>query len=235
MTHPPDDARTTELDFAKGGGLVPAVVQDAASGRVLMLGYMDEAALAETRRAGLVTFFSRSKGRLWTKGETSGDALEVVSVHVDCDADAILVLAHPRGPTCHRGTTSCFDAPASPEGAGAPPPSPPPPAPVPDVAFLAELDALVRRRRDRPQDEPASYTAKLFAKGLPTIARKVGEEAVEAVVEALGGEADALAGEAADVLYHLLVLLAARDVPLARVVDVLRARHRTIAAGVRRG
>lgn len=210
------------LDFDKMGGLIPAVVQDADTGQVLMVGYVNEEAWAQTRQQGRVTFFSRSKNRLWTKGETSGNYLTVVSLHEDCDGDAVLIRALPAGPTCHRGTVSCFEQPAQTARPGAP------------VGFLAELERLVQRRRDFPAEDPNSYTASLFRKGLPKIAQKVGEEAVETVIDAVAGNVAGLQGEAADLLYHLLVLLAASGLTLADIVDVLRERHHTISAGVRR-
>jgi len=196
---------TDELDFAKGGGLVPAVVQHWLTGEVLMLGYMDAAALEATRASGLVTFHSRSKGRLWTKGESSGNVLRLKSLHADCDADALLVLAEPAGPTCHRGTSSCFD------GAR------------PALGFLAELDALVARRAaERPA---GSYTTQLLDAGIRRIAQKVGEEGVETALAAVAqGDAELL-GEAADLVFHLTVALRARGLGLADVVALLAERH----------
>jgi phosphoribosyl-ATP pyrophosphohydrolase/phosphoribosyl-AMP cyclohydrolase len=191
------------LDWEKQGELVPAVVQDAATLRVLMLGYMDRAAVHATCDTGHVTFFSRSKQRLWTKGESSGHFLDLVSIDVDCDADTLLVLARPHGPTCHLGRSSCFpEAPAN---------------------FLAELDALVAaRERNRP---PGSYTTRLFEGGIRRIAQKVGEEGVETALAAVAQDDDALLGESADLLYHLQVLLRARGRSLEDAVAVLRARH----------
>jgi phosphoribosyl-ATP pyrophosphohydrolase/phosphoribosyl-AMP cyclohydrolase len=216
-----------ELDFQKmPDQLVPAVVQDAATGQVLMLGYFNAEAWQRTQAEGRVTFFSRSKQRLWTKGETSGNYLHVVSLHVDCDQDTVLVLARPDGPTCHRGTTSCFEAlPGEARGAG---------APVPGVALLAELDRLIAHRQQHPEAEPGSYTVRLFEKGLARIAQKVGEEAVETVIDAMAGNRAGLPGEAADLLYHLLVLLRASGSSLEEMLDVLRQRHQTISAGQRR-
>lgn len=226
-----------DLNFAKmPDQLIPAIVQDAATGQVLMLGYFNAEAWAKTQAEGRVTFFSRSKQRLWTKGETSGNYLHVVSLHVDCDQDTVLVLAHPDGPTCHRGTISCFDtegavAPAGPGftgvvvGVG---------QPTPAVGLLAELDQLIERRRQFPAEEPGSYTVRLFEKGLARIAQKVGEEAVETVIDAMAGNRTGLAGEAADLVYHLLVLLRVSGSSLAEMLTVLRQRHQTIAAGQRR-
>ncbi|TGE28607.1 bifunctional phosphoribosyl-AMP cyclohydrolase/phosphoribosyl-ATP diphosphatase HisIE [Hymenobacter metallicola] len=212
-----------QLDFQKmPDGLIPAVVQDAATGQVLMLGYLNEEAWDQTQAQGRVTFFSRSKGRLWTKGETSGNFLQVVSLHPDCDHDAVLIRALPDGPTCHRGTTSCFEQPEQSALPAAP------------VGFLAELERLVQRRFQHPEEDPNSYTASLFRKGLPKIAQKVGEEAVETVIDAVSGNRAGLPGEAADLLYHLLVLLTASGLSLDDVVSVLRQRHATISAGTRR-
>ncbi|WP_449445965.1 bifunctional phosphoribosyl-AMP cyclohydrolase/phosphoribosyl-ATP diphosphatase HisIE [Thermomonas brevis] len=191
------------LAWDKQGGLLPAIVQDATTLRVLMLGYMDRAALAATLASGQVTFYSRSKQRLWTKGESSGHVLALVSVDVDCDADTLLVQARPHGPTCHLDRTSCFpDAP----GDG-----------------LAELDALIaQRERERPQ---GSYTTRLFEGGIRRIAQKVGEEGVETALAAVAQDDEALLGEAADLLYHLVVALRARGLALDDVRRVLAARR----------
>jgi phosphoribosyl-ATP pyrophosphohydrolase/phosphoribosyl-AMP cyclohydrolase len=198
------EAMDARIDWDKGGGLVPAIVQDAANGRVLMLGYMDREALAATRASGRVTFFSRSKGRLWAKGETSGNWLQFVSADLDCDGDALLVQAGPQGPTCHLGRASCF-----------------PSAPG---AFLAELDALVASRAiERPA---GSYTTRLFEAGAKRIAQKVGEEGVETALAGVAEDDAALLGEAADLAFHLLVLLRARGLGLAELEATLRERHR---------
>jgi phosphoribosyl-ATP pyrophosphohydrolase/phosphoribosyl-AMP cyclohydrolase len=190
------------LAWDKGDGLLPAVVQDADSLRVLMLGYMDRDALAATLDTGQVTFFSRSKGRLWTKGETSGHVLDLVSVRADCDDDALLVLARPKGPTCHLQRASCFP--------GAP------------AAVLAPLDALLARREaERPS---GSYTTRLFEGGLRRIAQKVGEEGVETALAAVAQDDEALLGEAADLTYHLLVLLRARGLGLEDLERTLAGR-----------
>ncbi|WP_027071623.1 bifunctional phosphoribosyl-AMP cyclohydrolase/phosphoribosyl-ATP diphosphatase HisIE [Luteimonas sp. J29] len=203
MTEVPTGAPET-LDWDKAGGLVPAVVQDARTLRVLMLGYMDRAALEATLSTRRVTFFSRSKGRLWTKGESSGHFLDLVSVDVDCDGDTLLVLAHPHGPTCHLERPSCFpSAPAS---------------------LLAELSDLVATRAaERPQ---GSYTTRLFEAGTRRIAQKVGEEGVETALASIAEDDAALAGEAADLLFHLLVLLRARGLGLEDVEARLRERRR---------
>ncbi|WDS36635.1 bifunctional phosphoribosyl-AMP cyclohydrolase/phosphoribosyl-ATP diphosphatase HisIE [Pseudoxanthomonas sp.] len=208
------------LDWAKGEGLLPAVVQDADTLRVLMLGYMTAEALEVTRTTGHVTFFSRSKQRLWTKGETSGHFLDLVDVQVDCDADTVLVLARPHGNTCHLDRVSCFpDAP----GVDASP-SQEPAHPCADVSFLGELDALIAKRHiDRPA---GSYTTKLFDDGIRRIAQKVGEEGVETALAGVVQDDADLLGESADLLYHLTVLLRARGLSLADAVNVLQERHR---------
>ncbi|BDU17134.1 bifunctional phosphoribosyl-AMP cyclohydrolase/phosphoribosyl-ATP diphosphatase HisIE [Lysobacter auxotrophicus] len=194
------------LAWDKQGGLLPAVVQDADTLRVLMLGYMDPAALRTTLDTGHVTFFSRSRNTQWTKGESSGHFLDLVAIDVDCDSDTLLVTARPHGPTCHLGRTSCFaDAP------GTPP------------SFLHELDALVAsRERDRPA---GSYTTQLLDGGIRRIAQKVGEEGVETALAAVAQSDAELLGEAGDLLYHLLVLLRARGLGLADVEALLRNRH----------
>jgi len=216
------------LDFQKmPDQLIPAIVQDAATGQVLMLGYFNAEAWQQTQAQGRVTFFSRAKQRLWTKGETSGNYLHVVSLHADCDQDTVLVLARPAGPTCHRGTTSCFEALPT-AGLAADP------LPAPAIGFLAELEQLIARRHQYPAEEPGSYTVRLFEKGLARIAQKVGEEAIETVIDAMAGNKAGLPGEAADLLYHLLVLLQASGSSLAEVLAVLRQRHQTIGAGQRR-
>lgn len=196
----------TRLDWAKGDGLLPAVVQHWLSGEVLMLGYMNADALAETQRSGHVTFYSRSKRRLWTKGESSGHVLALKSIRVDCDADTLLVQAAPHGPTCHLGTSSCF-------GESVRPP----------LGFLAELDALVAQRdAERPA---GSYTTRLFEGGIRRIAQKVGEEGVETALAAVAqGDAELL-GEAADLVFHLTVALRARGLSLDDVAALLAQRH----------
>lgn len=194
------------LDWAKTDGLIPAIVQDATSGQVLMLGCMNEEALAKTLETGKVTFFSRSKGRLWTKGETSNNWLHLVDIATDCDSDALLVLARPDGPTCHRGTVSCF-------------------SPLEHKwNFLRSLEVLIEGRRNA--DPSTSYTAQLFARGTKRIAQKVGEEGVETALAATVKDKEELKNEAADLVYHLLVLLADADLELADVIDILRARHK---------
>jgi len=196
------------LDWDKAGGLLPAIVQDAFDGRVLMQGYMNREALERSLDGGLVTFWSRSRAALWTKGETSGNTLKLLTVHADCDADCLLVQAIPAGPTCHRGSDTCFDDEQ---------------AVRPGLAFLAALERLVAQREaQRPED---SYTTRLFAAGVKRIAQKVGEEGVETALAAVAGEREEVLNEAADLLYHLLVLLKAREIGLDDVVATLRSRH----------
>ena len=207
------------VDFAKHpGALAPAVVQDPRDGRVLMLGYLSAESLAATYASGRVTFFSRSKGRLWTKGESSGHYLDFVAAYADCDRDAVLVHAYPQGPTCHTGADTCF-------GQGPAPEAPPgKTAERDDLAFLAELERLLHDRRPDPDSD--SYTARLLARGPMKIAQKVGEEGVELALEAVGGTDELLLEEAADLMYHYLLLLRAKGKHLADVVEVLRKRHR---------
>lgn len=197
-------AQMGRLAWDKQAGLLPAIVQDADTLRVLMLGYMDRAALQATLDTGKVTFRSRSRQRLWVKGETSGHLLALVSIEADCDADTLLITARPQGPTCHLGRASCF-----------------PSAPG---EFLAGLDRLVAARdRERPA---GSYTTRLFESGLRRIAQKVGEEGIETALAGVAQDDPALAGEAADLLFHLLVLLRARGLSLADAKAVLSQRHR---------
>ena len=193
-----------QLDWKKGDGLLPVIVQDAANLRVLMLGYMNVEALAATRESGFVTFYSRSKQRLWKKGESSGHVLELVAIQADCDNDTLLVLAKPHGPTCHLQRDSCFpDAPGG---------------------FLADLDALVRQREQ--QRPPDSYTTRLFESGIRRIAQKVGEEGVETALAAVAQDEAALLGESADLLFHLIVLLRSRGLAFQDAVTVLQQRHK---------
>lgn len=205
----PDPHTVESLAFDKQGGLLPAVVQHAATGEVLMLGYCDEAAVRATLATGLATFYSRSRGQSWVKGETSGNTLSVQRVEVDCDADTLLLHAIPAGPTCHTGTTSCFTGPVT----------------SPVGAFVGELDEVISGRyADRPD---GSYTTSLFESGVRRIAQKVGEEGVETALAAVATDQtnDDLLGESADLVYHLLVLLRSQDLSFADVEMVLRARH----------
>jgi len=195
-----------QIDWKKSDGLVPAIVQHWLTGEVLMLGYMDQKALALTQTSSKVTFYSRSKQRLWTKGESSGHVLHLKSIRVDCDGDTLLVLADPHGPTCHLGTRSCFGNEVR-----------------PPLGFLAQLDALVEsRKRELPE---GSYTTKLFDGGTRRIAQKVGEEGVETALAAVAQGDEELLGEAADLVFHLTVLLRARGFGLADVAQVLVERH----------
>jgi phosphoribosyl-AMP cyclohydrolase / phosphoribosyl-ATP pyrophosphohydrolase len=202
------------LDWSKG--LIPAVVQHADSGAVLMLGYMNREALTATRESGRVTFFSRSKGRLWTKGETSGHALEVCAIAADCDGDTLLVLARPNGPVCHVGTPSCFG-------------ESPPQASAESFGFLGPLTQVIRQRvAERPA---GSYTAKLLADGTRRIAQKVGEEGVELALAAVSQSDRDLVAEAADLVYHVMLLLEAKGSSLAEVVAELERRHAARGGG----
>lgn len=202
MTETPIAFDMGAIDWTRQNGLLAAVVQDADTLRVLMLGYMDRPALAQTLATRQATFFSRSRQRQWTKGESSGNVLDVVDIQIDCDADTVLVMARPRGPACHLGRASCF-----------------PSAPG---AFLGALDRLVaERERNRP---PGSYTTRLFDSGVRRIAQKVGEEGVETALAAVAQDDAALEGEVADLLYHVIVLLRARGLSLADVSHVLATR-----------
>jgi phosphoribosyl-ATP pyrophosphohydrolase/phosphoribosyl-AMP cyclohydrolase len=191
-------------DFSKG--LVPAIIQDAKTLKVLMLGYMNEEAYTQTIAEKRVTFFSRSKNRLWTKGETSENFLDVVNIAIDCDQDTILIQANPAGPTCHTGADTCFNE-----------------SNADNAAWLDHLKHIIRSRKNASSD--TSYTASLFQKGTHKIAQKVGEEAVELVIEALMKNDDLFKGEAADLIFHLLVLLEDRGIGLEEIVKTLQARH----------
>ena len=195
-----------KIDLEKGGGLVPAIVQDANTLQVLMLGYMNAESVAKTNETGLVTFYSRSRKTLWTKGETSGNTLALISMTVDCDNDTILVKARPKGPTCHEGTVSCFGD----EGAVG-------------VGFLSYLETLIEGRKTA--DPENSYTAQLLQGPLRRAAQKVGEEGVETALAAVAETDDKLVSEAADLFYHTLVLLAAKDVKLEAVISELKRRQ----------
>ncbi len=200
------------IDWAKVNGLLPAIVQDVHSGAVLMLGYMNAAALAKTRAEGRVTFYSRTKGRLWTKGESSGHYLAVRALSLDCDGDSLLVLAEPQGPTCHTGATSCFHRYDREPPAGWP--------------WFAQLSAELAQRKSA--DPAVSYTARLHGRGLQKIAQKVGEEGVETALAALAGADGELSGEVADLLYHLTVLLHARNLDWPAVLAQLHQRQRGV-------
>jgi phosphoribosyl-ATP pyrophosphohydrolase/phosphoribosyl-AMP cyclohydrolase len=200
----------TQLDWDKGGGLLPAVVQNSANGEVLMLGYMNREALAATQESGRVTFWSRSRGRLWTKGETSGNFLDVRQIAADCDGDALLILASPAGPACHLGTATCWGENA-------------PQSAVQQLAFLGRLEQIIAQRiATRPA---GSYTAKLLAEGTRRIAQKVGEEGLELALAAVAQSDQEIIGEAADLLYHTLLLLEVKDLSLSQVVAELEKRH----------
>ena len=196
-----------KIDFEKGDGLVPAIIQDADTLQVLMLGYMNADSVEKTKETGLVTFYSRSRKTLWTKGETSGNVLNLVNLKVDCDKDTILVKARPSGPTCHTGTISCFGEDGA-EGFG----------------FLAYLEKLIQGRKTADPSE--SYTAKLLQGPLHRAAQKVGEEGVETALASVAESNEKLISESADLLYHLSVLLTAKDIELSAVIKELQSRHR---------
>jgi len=195
------------IDFNKCGGLVPAIIQDATTKTVLMLGYMNEEALKKTQETGLVTFFSRSRQCLWTKGETSGNYLHLVSIKSDCDNDALLIQATPDGPTCHTGTDTCWGEENKPN----------------PLLFLSELsDFIEKRHREMPE---GSYTTSLFKDGLNRMAQKVGEEALELVIEATNGTNERLIYEGSDMLYHLIVLLTSKGLRIEDMAKELMERH----------
>jgi phosphoribosyl-ATP pyrophosphohydrolase/phosphoribosyl-AMP cyclohydrolase len=197
------------FDWSKGEGLLPAIVQDATNGKVLMLGYMNREALRKTLGEKRVTFYSRSKQRLWTKGETSGNFLHLVDATVDCDNDTLLITAHPEGPTCHKGTDSCFGDAIS--------------TTATQLAFLARLESVIEKRvSERPE---GSYTARLWSEGKTRMAQKVGEEGVEVALAAVTQDDDKLVGEAADLLFHLTLLLKSRQLSLSDVLTELERRH----------
>lgn len=195
------------IDFKKGAGLVPAIVQDADTGKVLMLGYMNDEAYKKTLKEGKVTFYSRSRQQLWTKGETSGNFLYLEEILIDCDGDTLLVKARPAGPVCHTGSDTCFDEQNS-----------------ANALFLHYLQHVIEERKTAPAEK--SYTRSLFDKGINKIAQKVGEEAVELVIEAKDENDDLFKNEAADLLYHFLVLLEVKDIKLSEVIEVLKERHK---------
>lgn len=199
-----------KVDFAKGDGLVPAIVQDADTGAVLMMAYMNREALEQTIARRRAVFYSRSKQRLWEKGETTGHTLDVVDIALDCDADTLLVTARPRGPACHNGTLTCFGDQSR--------------TAATSIAFLGKLEAVVAQRATEKPD--ASYTAKLLSRGINKVAQKVGEEGVETALAGVNEPDQKVIEESADLLFHLLVLLRARGLPLSQVVQELERRHR---------
>ncbi len=201
-----NEQQIAALDWQKVDQLMPAVVQDACSGKVLMLGYMNLEALNHTLNSGKVTFYSRTKQALWTKGETSGNVLQLVDISADCDRDTLLVLANPIGPTCHKGTETCWAD-----------------AQAPELSFIADLQSVVAGRKGADPD--SSYTAHLYSRGTKRIAQKVGEEGVEVALAATANDNEELKNESADLLYHLLVLLQQQGLSLTDVVEVLKQRH----------
>ncbi len=194
-----------KVDFSKGNGLVPAIIQDQKTKNVLMLGYMNDEALLKTINTGFVTFWSRSKNRLWQKGEESGNTLNLKDISLDCDNDTLLVQVSPNGPTCHKNTDTCWAKDN-----------------LPNALSFQELESVIQERHDNPSDN--SYTASLFAKGINKVAQKVGEEAVELVIEAKDDNKDLFLNEAADLMYHYIVLLVAKGYRLHDVIQVLEER-----------
>ena len=197
-----------KIDFQKMGGLAPAIIQDDKTGKVLMLGFMNREALDKTKETGYVTFFSRTKNRLWTKGETSGNTMQVTKILVDCDKDTLLIKARPAGPVCHTGADTCFDEPNRPD----------------DILFLQQLQSLIEQRRQEMPE--GSYTTTLFQKGVNRMAQKVGEEAVETVIEATNGTEERFIYEAADLIYHLMVLLTSKGLRMEDLCRELMKRHK---------
>lgn len=196
-----------ELDFAKGDGLIPAIIQDVRTNKVLMLGYMNEESLEITRQKGLVTFWSRTRKKLWTKGETSGHFLKVQEIIPDCDRDTLLIKAVPLGPVCHTGSDTCFDEKNQED----------------PILFLKELARVIEDRKQHPV--PGSYTDHLFRRGVNQIAKKVGEEAVETIIASKDADDEAFLGECADLVYHLMVLLSAKGHSIEDVASFLKGRH----------
>jgi len=197
-----------KVDYAKNNGLIPAIIQDVSTKNVLMLGYMNEEALKKTIETKLVTFFSRSKQRLWTKGEDSGNVLNLVDIKLDCDSDTFLVRVVPEGPTCHKGSDTCWNADNTQE-----------------YGFLSNLEQVIDDRKNN-SSEKVSYVASLFAEGINKIAQKVGEEAVEVVIEAKDDNDELFLNESADLLFHYMILLQAKGFKLNDVVDVLKHREK---------
>jgi phosphoribosyl-ATP pyrophosphohydrolase/phosphoribosyl-AMP cyclohydrolase len=194
-----------KIDFTKGNGLVPVVIQDNNTDQILMVGYMNKEAFKKTKKENKVTFFSRSKNRLWTKGETSGNFLYVQEILSDCDNDALLIKVNPAGPVCHTGSTSCFNEETA-------------------KGFIYELESVISKRIENNAND--SYTNKLFKKGINKVAQKVGEEAVELVIEAKDNDIELFKNEAADLMYHFLILLKAKGVNLENIEEILKGRHK---------
>ena len=194
------------INFKRSNGLVPAIIQDNTTNKVLMLAYMNEAALKKTKKTGKVTFFSRSREKLWVKGETSGNYLLVREIIPDCDSDTLLIKAEPQGPACHTGSDTCFDE-----------------KNLNQTSFLYQLEKIIQDRKLNPTQK--SYTSSLFRKGLRKIAQKVGEEATEVVIDAIDGKDDLLKEEISDLIYHLTVLMAEKNISLQEIENILQKRH----------
>ncbi|PWI29275.1 bifunctional phosphoribosyl-AMP cyclohydrolase/phosphoribosyl-ATP diphosphatase [Flavobacteriaceae bacterium LYZ1037] len=195
------------IDYDKHNGLVPAIIQDNTTNNVLMLGYMNEEALNKTLETKLVTFFSRTKQRLWTKGEESGHVLNLVSIKLDCDSDTLLIKVNPKGPTCHKGSDTCWND-----------------NNTQNFGFLSDLETVIENRKNNASED-TSYVASLFSKGINKMAQKVGEEAVEVVIEAKDNNDDLFLNESADLLFHYLILLQAKGFKLQDIVNILKERH----------
>ncbi len=197
-----------KIDFQKQNGLIPAIIQDVETKIVLMLGYMNEEAFNKTIETKKVTFFSRSKKRLWTKGETSGNFLELIDIKIDCDSDTLLIYVKPVGPVCHTGNDTCWDETNN-----------------STFGFLSTLEDIIQNRKEHPNEQ--SYTSSLFKKGINKIAQKVGEEAVEVIIEAKDDNEELFINESADLLFHYLILLKAKGIGLTNIVECLKNRHNT--------
>lgn len=205
-----EQIQSQQLDFEKQNGLVPAIIQDAKTMRVLMLGFMNQEAFEKTQNEGKVTFFSRTKNRLWTKGESSGNFLHVQKMHLDCDNDTLLIFVRPEGEVCHKGTDTCFGEEKN----------------HANIHFLQHLENTIEKRSQDTEENANSYTYKLLKSGVHKVAQKVGEEAVEVVIDAMRGNKERFKEECGDLLYHLLVLMKSQDVKIDEVMEVLEKRHK---------
>ncbi|PIY07565.1 MAG: bifunctional phosphoribosyl-AMP cyclohydrolase/phosphoribosyl-ATP diphosphatase [Flexibacter sp. CG_4_10_14_3_um_filter_32_15] len=205
-----EEIQSQQLDFEKQNGLVPAIIQDSKTMRVLMLGFMNQEAFEKTQKEQKVTFFSRTKNRLWTKGETSGNFLHVQKMHLDCDNDTLLIFVKPEGEVCHKGNDTCFNEEKN----------------TANTNFLQHLENTIEKRSEDTPENENSYTNKLLKRGVHKVAQKVGEEAVEVVIDAMRGDKERFKEECGDLLYHLLVLMRSQDVKMDEVMDVLEKRHK---------
>lgn len=205
-----EQIKIEQIDFEKQNGLVPAIIQDNKTMRVLMLGFMNQEAFEKTQKEGKVTFFSRTKNRLWTKGETSGNFLQVQKMHLDCDKDTLLIFVEPLGEVCHTGTDTCFGEEKN----------------TVNIHFLKHLENTIEKRSEDREENENSYTNKLLKRGVHKVAQKVGEEAVEVVIDAMRGDKERFKEECGDLLYHLLVLMRSQEVKMEEVMEVLEKRHK---------